>query len=182
MTKVSGRALALLLLALPALGLSCAKKGDADDTKKVGRGSDACNAWLNAFCDFSTKCNPTSASDLCESAKGIDCQDDAAANDCAKNIAAASCQTFPKGCAASDLADAASAKRSCLAWYDALCDAHARCGADKASCVAALSADTSCDRAIGMRLDYENCVTEMQSIECGANLPAECMGLVVVGQ
>jgi len=176
----------LILRLLPAiLSVACSSSTDSKSTPvdwAVGRGSTACQEWQQAFCELESKCGTASVSTCAGQLQTVSCTTDTAAANCASSIAAASCSSFPSGCNVTDIADTAAAVQACADYLTAGCTHDANCGSTTAvdTCVANLQTSLSCSKAIGVKLNYESCMTQIRSAGCGSALPAECTSLIYV--
>ena len=178
--------LSLILRLFPAiLSVGCSSSTDSKSTPvdwTVGRGSAACHEWQQAFCELESKCGTASISTCASQVQTVSCTTDTAAANCATSIAAASCSSFPSGCNVTDIADTAAAVQACTDYLTAGCTHDANCGSSTAVevCVANLQTTLSCSKAIGVKLNYESCMTQIKSADCSSALPAECKSLIYV--
>jgi hypothetical protein len=167
----------MLGISVVACGLASCQQGD---TRPKGRGSDACNDWQRAFCDFAERCSPSTASTDCIDSRGVTCSSDSAATTCAKSLGSAPCGAVPTGCGESDLADRAAATKLCNDWIAGLCAAAVRCGGSADSCVLELQASVDCKATIGVKLELRDCLETLPTLACGANRPTTCNDVVLL--
>jgi hypothetical protein len=66
--------------------------------------------------------------------------------------------------------------------YNALCNHNASCGSPTpaATCVTQLQSDHSCNTAVGLSLDYDQCLAEVNAAACSAaTTPAVCNNVIL---
>ncbi|GEM_PF-1718690 len=160
-----------------------------DDDKKVtavdwtaGRGSDACRQWQEAFCTSLTECGLTELSQCASQVQTVTCASNQTAADCAAAIEASGCSGVPTGCGSTDIADRGWAREACTDYLTAICTHDAGCGSTVAvaDCVANMQDDSNCEQAIGVKLNYEDCLARINSAACSATMPTECRSLIYV--
>ena len=172
---------AALVLATLALACSSSSSGGAGGPK--GRGTPACNQWQTAVCAFASKCNPSFAPMCQDQANGIACISDMKATDCATALNAASCMMPPAGCDLKDLADPAPAMAACNQFIDEVCNAMIRCDPTvmSATCHQQTAAQIDCTKVIGVKLSFEQCISELKSLACTATMaPMSCSGALLL--
>jgi hypothetical protein len=182
------RALVVLFLALGFLlpagcGSEDSGGGGGGPSAPVGRGTPACNQWQQALCDWAGRCNPPAESVCNAQAPGVQCTSDQAAQSCAEQLNASDCSTLPVGCDLFDLADPVPAIQACNDFIEALCTRSEECqpGSHDA-CVADLTSTVDCSTAIGFKLSYEQCLSQIRTLDCAATQsPTSCQGVIVTG-
>jgi hypothetical protein len=112
------------------------------------------------------------------------CKSDQQATDCANAFNAATCTSLPPGCQFLDLADPAPAVAACQQFIDETCVAQVRCepGATSETCHQQASAKVDCTKVVGVKLSFEQCISELKTVACSATAaPASCVGALVSG-
>lgn len=169
-----------------SLSLLACGSGSDDNASSVdwanGRGSGACHQWQQSYCELAGKCGSTSSSNCAEQMQAIPCVSDTVAADCATSFATATCSTVPSGCDVADVADKAWAEQACDDLLTMVCTHDANCGSSTAvgACVSRLQSDIDCSKAVGVRLNYESCLSKIKSASCSATLPTECKTLIYI--
>jgi hypothetical protein len=181
------RVLVVLFLAI-LLPAGCSSEGTGGgggggSSAPLGRGTLACNQWQQAFCDWVGRCNPPAQSECETQAPAIQCTTDQAAQTCADQIKASDCTTFPAGCQLLDLADPAPAIQACNDFIDALCTRSEECEpGSRDACVTDVTSTIDCSAAIGFKLSYEQCISQVRTLDCAATqLPTSCDRVIVTG-
>jgi hypothetical protein len=163
-----------LSLLLPLTGC----KDDESSGPPAGRGSETCNEWQGALCDWASRCNASSSqvATCRHQAAAISCKSDEQAANCVSQLSSGACtQAGAAGCDVRDLADPAPATAACNQYVDAVCSAEERCGRSKADCLANPTIGTLCTNLIGHTLDFEQCIEEIGTLPCTASdLPNVC--------
>jgi len=164
-------------------GLAACKGSSSDQVaKKAGRGTAACHEWQRAICDFSARCGSAAQANCEDQAASITCKSDDLATSCAAEFDKASCNPVPVSvvsCDFSQVADPAPAVKACNDYVLAVCNVGARCnGPPIDTCVADTATQLDCSKAIGVDLSFEQCLTDLKALTCGANLPASCNGAI----
>jgi hypothetical protein len=170
------------MLVSATLALACSSPSTPAAPK--GRGTPACNEWQTAIVSWASKCGTSTAS-LQDQALGITCSSDQTALDCATAFNAAACTALPPGCQLRDLADPAPAAAACQQFIDETCTATVRCDPSTTSdlCHQQASTKVDCTKAIGVKLSFEQCISELKAISCQASMtPASCTGALVSSQ
>lgn len=171
------------LTCLSALVLAgCPDDSDGAGGSPPGRGSAACQDWQDAICAFAAdECSSLTRQRCDEQFKGVTCRSDSAATDCANAFNTATCMAVPPACDLSDIADPAPAQQACETLAARVCERQMECDAATTieSCRAALLMALPCDTAIAYTLDYESCLTAIDTISCTATeLPEVCVGAI----
>jgi hypothetical protein len=169
-------------LVLAALALACSSSSSGGAAGPKGRGTPACNQWQIAVCAFASKCNPPFAPMCQDQANAIACTSDMKATDCATALNAASCTAPPTGCDLKDLADPAPAMAACNQFIDEVCNAQIRCDptVTSAACHQQLATQVDCTKMIGVKLTFEQCISDLKSVACTATMaPASCSGALL---
>ncbi len=183
MRSKSNQAASYILFAV-ALTVACGSSSSTPPATK-GRGTPACNEWQTAICGWAAKCNSPTASICEDQAKGISCISDKLALDCATAIDATACTALPSGCNIFDLPDPAPAMAACHQFLDELCAAQVRCAPTTTAeqCHQALDPKTDCTKVIGVKLSFEQCISDIKALSCQASTsPASCTGALVSKQ
>jgi hypothetical protein len=105
------------------------------------------------------------------------------ATDCATALNAASCAAPPTGCDLRDLADPAPAMAACTQFIDAVCAAQIRCDPTVMSdvCHQQTAAQIDCTKVIGVKLSFEQCISDLKTIACTATTaPMSCSGALLL--
>jgi len=147
-----------------------------------GRGDAACHEWQQAYCEVGAKCAAAALNDCANQYQGIVCNSDTTAANCATTLGSASCSALPAGCNATDLANATTAVAGCNQLYTAICTHNANCGSPTAvdACVSQLQAQNDCNKAIGLELGFETCLSKVNAAACSASeQPSECKNVIV---
>jgi hypothetical protein len=168
-------------LALLTLLLGCSDK-DSGGGAPEGRGTDACNEWQGAVCDWLDKCGGADeqVTTCRRQAAGITCKSDEQASNCAASLSSNACSAPPAACDLRDLADPTAATAACNQFTDAACSAFERCGQSKADCLADPAVATLCTGVIGHTLAFEQCIQELDTLSCSATTtPDICSGVIV---
>ena len=175
-----------LLFSTVMILLSCSGTNSSNSSPQVdwtkGRGDATCHEWQQAYCEMAAKCAGASASDCAQQYQGIVCNSDTTAANCATTLSSANCSSPPTGCNATDLADATTAVTGCNKLYTAICTHNANCGSSTAvdACVSQLQAQNDCNKAIGLELGFETCLSKLSALACTASeQPAECKNVIV---
>lgn len=148
--------------------------GVSDAAIRGPRGSEACQAWQAASCDFASDRCGLLPRTLCDTQnQGVECADDAQALACAEALDAASCQRPPEGCALEDVADARWAVVSCERYFEALCESNLRCGLFETidECLEHPQLRFDCNRALSIGLAYEACLEALERRACDRGVP-----------
>ena len=167
-----------------ALACSSGSSSPGGPTGPKGRGTPACNQWQSAVCAWATMCNSPGATTCQEQANSISCSSDDKAQSCANLLASATCTTLPAGCDLRDLAKSAHHGQTCNQFIDAACVWNTRCdpATTTEACHAQLLTMVDCTKVIGIKLAFEQCMTEMKALTCDATtLPAVCNGVLLRG-
>ena len=148
----------------------------SSDPEPVGRGSDACHDWQDAFCDYvADQCGSSSRATCDDQARAISCNSDAEAEACVETLRAAACDSPPAECDLRALADPAPAVAACEDLAQAACAVEARCGGRTLEeCVPAAITEWSCPDAVGVTLDYEECMSLLDDYPCTEPPPDVC--------
>jgi hypothetical protein len=165
------------------IALACGS-GSSGGTPAKGRGSTACNQWQVAICAWASRCNSATAGECQEQANAISCISDQKATDCANAFNSASCGAPPAGCDIKDLPDPAPALAACQQFLDELCAAQIRCAPTTTAeqCHQVIDAQTDCSKMIGVKLSFEQCISEIRVLSCTATeAPASCKGALLSG-
>jgi len=167
--------------------LICGCSGSNDNKSAAvdwtaGRGTEACHEWQQAFCELEAKCGSASVATCGSQVQTIQCASDTTAADCATSMAAATCSAMPAGCNSTDVADTAWAKQACIDYLTAMCTHNASCGSSTSvdTCVANQQTTSSCSKAIGVKLNYESCISQINAASCATQLATECASLIYV--
>jgi hypothetical protein len=160
-------------LSQPALdGPGGSYGGDAG--RVSARGSEACQAWQRASCEFTAERCGLLPAELCQTQnEGVECLDDAQALACAAAFADAPCQRPPEGCALEDVADSRQAVVACENYFDAQCESNVRCGLfdDVDECLDHPQLAFDCNRALSIGLGYEACLDALEKRRCDQSVP-----------
>jgi len=149
----------------------------------TGRGTPACNTWQTAVCSFAARCSTAPAATCQEQATAISCISDQKAQDCAAALDAATCAMGPPGCDLKDLADPVPAQAACQQFIDETCAFGMRCDATLTldSCRQQAATQVDCTKAIGAKLQFEQCISEIRALSCTAQAgPPSCSGALVL--
>ena len=180
----SARRLALGALTLALLGCSPPADDEEEDgiSGPPGRGSEACQQWQDALCDWAAdQCDGMARATCDRQAKGVRCSSDSAAVECTATLSAASCDDPATECGVLSMADREPAEQACEEYAQVVCAAEERCGMAVASvCTAALIDQLHCSAAYGVALDYEACLHLLETRECTDAFPAICDTVLLV--
>jgi hypothetical protein len=168
--------------ALLTLVLGCSDKESGGDAAPAGRGSDACNEWQGAVCDWLARCGGSDeqVTTCRRQAAGITCKSDEQAGSCAAELSSNACSSPPVSCDLRDLAAPTAATAACDQFADAACSAGERCGQSKAECLADPKVADLCTGVIGHTLAFEQCLQELDALSCSAETTPEiCKGVIV---
>ena len=173
------RAVAWSLAAVLSLVLSCS---DDASNAPAGRGSAACHEWQGAYCGLLAKC--MAANSACDQVKGVACKSDDEARRCAAAMNAQACATPPAGCDAPAIADPAPAQKACDDFEIALCMRNEECQpGTRDACLEQVKGIVACEKAIGVGLSFEQCMSDVAKISCTAmTAPDSCKGVILVSQ
>jgi len=169
------------MLVSTTLAMACSSPSPASAPK--GRGSAACNEWQTAICAWASKCGSPTAGTCQDQANAISCISDQKAADCATAFNAASCTAPPSGCDLFDLPDPAPATAACHQFLDELCVAELRCvpTMTSAECHQTIDATLDCTKAIGVKLSFEQCISDLKALSCQMHTsPESCKGALVL--
>lgn len=180
MTRVaSSIAIGLLLSALYGCG------NDDGGGETAGRGTDACQEWQDAICDFAAdKCKGISRSDCEDNYYGVTCKSDKQASDCVAKLKTLSCYNAPIGCDITDVADPKPAIDDCNRFFREFCQKAIECGASATvdECVdqSQANASVSCDEAIAVGPTYDKCMDDIGDMSCTASdMPDSCTDVIL---
>lgn len=177
----------VLLLGLGLVASGCDPEEAEPDEERCEppageRGTAECKRWHAAICDFAARCGVFSHCMCIDQASAIACASDAQATSCADQLESASCSSPPSGCDLTDLADRTVAQAGCELFIDTACAADQRCtGSDPATCTAELETQIDCTRAVGLKPAFDQCIAELQVIECTASEGPESCTEAVLG-
>jgi hypothetical protein len=163
--------------------LACSSGNDSKSNAvdwAAGRGTPACHEWQQAYCNFQAKCLGGDLATCAQQVQTITCISDTTAANCATSIESATCSAVSVACNATDIADAAYAQQQCTDYLTALCTHDANCagGGEVDSCVASLQTTISCNNAIGVKLNYESCLAQINAASCAGTFPSGCSSLI----
>jgi hypothetical protein len=162
--------------------LACSSNSSSTGTPPKGRGTAACNAWQTAICSWAARCGSPTAAECQDQADAISCISDQKATDCANAFNAASCAAPPANCDIKDLPDPAPALAACHQFLDELCAAQVRCEPTTTAdqCHQVVDAKTDCTKMIGVKLSFEQCISDIKALSCTATAsPDSCKGALL---
>ncbi len=165
--------------------LGCSSGDDNKPTPvdwTAGRGTAACHEWQESFCTHLTNCGATEMAKCATQVQTLTCASDETAANCATAIEAATCPGIPSGCNSNDIADRTWASAACTTYLTALCTHDANCGSSVtvADCVPKLQTSSNCAQAIGVKLNYEDCLSRINAAACSDAIASECKSLIYV--
>jgi hypothetical protein len=168
-----------VVLAAAVGACSAPEPGKSSAGPFEGRGSEACQGWQNAVCDFADRCEVVERAACQDDYSSITCSSDELAQSCAAKWKTATCRAAPPGCDFADMADATPAIAACEVLVTTLCDQTVRCNQDQATCLASARQELDCSRAIGHGLSFESCIQQLEAIECTTTaVPDACQGAI----
>ena len=171
------RSLLPALLVGFALVVACSDDGGAE-TRSMGRGSAACQAWQSAFCQWTGKCG---GGVTCEQIKGLDCKSDAEAQRCATSLSTQACTDALPTCEIADLVDPGPGVTACQQFNAAFCTRQNECNPGYYEiCMQQAKRDRNCAEFIGRTLAFEQCIDELRTMTCGSGgAPKVCTGVLL---
>jgi len=177
------------LLIASNLVLSCSGKDNTPSTPAIdwtaGRGTAACREWQRAFCELAAKCGTTTLTACANQMQQIACNSDATAASCATSLDAATCAAPPASCNMTDVLDATPAIQGCNDFLTAVCTLDTKCGSTTPldTCVTQQLTTINCANAIGLALDYQDCLTQINAAACTSTaMPAVCIKAILLHQ
>jgi len=132
-----------------------------------------------------SRCSVLNATQLQEQVNGVSCISDAKAQACADAFKEAPCTGVPAGCDQFAVADPAPALAACQKFIDTDCSRAMRCtpALTADACQAQSAASIDCSKAVGVKLSFEQCLSELGALSCQATTgPAVCNGALVLGR
>lgn len=175
-----------VLLTTAMILFSCSGKDDSNSSAQVdwtkGRGDATCHEWQRAYCEMGNKCAGMSIGTCAQQYQGMVCKSDTTAANCATTLTSSNCSSPPTGCNAADLADPTMAVAGCNQLYTAICTHNANCGSPTAvdACVSEMQGQNDCNKAIGLELSFETCLSKVNASSCTATeSPSECEKVIV---
>lgn len=163
---------------------ACGDGGDGDKDRP-GRGSAACRNWQDAICDLEDNCDGLPR-ELCdEDYQGVTCLSDAMATSCATRLRDGCRITESEYlmCDIEAIADPLPAQAACDEFVERVCAHFVACGQSpsETECVAATRLEAKCDDAIAVSLRFEDCMRDVEALECpDVALPASCATVIKV--
>jgi len=152
----------------------------------VGRGTQACQDWQFAFCEylfgdcnFSVNMTHTQCQTWLST---LSCIDDAAAAQCADDLASAPCTGIPEGCDEESMMDSTTTTALCEEWIGIICEKETGCGiwTDETECLEFYADGVlECEIIDGVYLNYEDCRDEFLTLSCNDSVPDDCVTLFV---
>ena len=145
-----------------------------------GRGTETCRLWQDSICDWAVRCEASTRERCDDQFQGVTCKSDEIAGKCASQIDGAQCQSIPSHCGPDVIADPAPAVHACEMIFERFCDRAVECGIanSRQECLRVERAD--CSRAFSFTLDYEDCMMEIDQLECDVFLqPALCKRVII---
>lgn len=168
-------------VALVACGGASSMHGGDRETPADGRGTDTCRLWQDSVCDWVERCQPSIDRDDCdEQFQGVTCKSDMVANKCTDMIDSGGCDGVPNLCGPDEIADPAPAVHACEMIATRFCERAVTCGiaATQQDCLKVEKQD--CSGAFSFTLDYEDCMKQIDDLDCGVFLqPAVCKRVIV---
>ena len=148
----------------------------------AGRGSAACREWQRSFCEYAAKCGSTTLVSCATQMQQLSCNSDTNASNCATSLDAAACGAAPIGCNMTDIVDSAPAVQGCNDLLTAVCTHDSNCGSTPAiaTCVTQQLTSLNCSNAIGLALNYQDCLSKLNTAACTASFPKECNDVVLL--
>jgi hypothetical protein len=175
-------ALGALLLGALGCGAPLDQEEENEDSGIPGRGSETCQEWQDALCDWAAdQCDGLSRAACDRQAKAVRCSSDSAARECITTLSQSSCDEPETECGVLAMADREPAEEACEEYARVVCASDERCGAGVASvCTPALIEQLGCSSAYGVALEYETCIQQLELRECNDALPAICDTVLLV--
>lgn len=180
--------------AVIVLACSACEKGSESDSNKnsdptrkdySGRGTEACQDWQFAYCEYTySSCDfglPETMEECLDQYASLVCISDDSAFTCAETLSSASCSDVPEECMYPYIADPAPAVEQCNQYVEAVCTHDFNCdGTPVEECVASYGPEVGCDEVIGTFLVFEECITIIANLGCSELLPEECSTLFLM--
>jgi len=158
--------------------------GDAGSTR---RGSEACQRWQDAVCDyFVTKCKSKDMTwESCAlHYQSFACLADDQAGECAEAYGDADCGSPPEGCDRASIADPEPAVAGCNQQLDAYCTHLIGCLSTSAKtldeCREIQESKFMCDNAVGLYPWFEECLDLLGTLACDENPSGDCLETYLV--
>ncbi|HKP58954.1 MAG TPA: hypothetical protein VJV78_19670 [Polyangiales bacterium] len=164
--------------------VACGGGGGGDENRETpadGRGTEACRLWQDSVCDWAERCQPEIGRKACdEQFQGVTCKSDEIAGKCMASIDSAGCDGIPDRCGPDEIADPAPAVHACEMIPARFCARAVECGisATQQDCLRVEKQD--CSGAFSFTLDYEDCLMQIDDLDCSVFLqPALCKRVIV---
>jgi hypothetical protein len=174
-----------VVLVMASLSVACADSG-SDERSPNGRGTEACRIWQDAACDhFADECDAIERATCDAQYQSVTCRSDAVAKSCTKKLQSADCGEATVECLIDGVADPAPAMQACETLVEKFCELTSMCNMSSMdSCVATSSMQIDCDKAIGYRLDFDQCLDALAQAACDPkpSLPKFCHDVILVHQ
>jgi hypothetical protein len=169
----------LIVVAATLCAFACT---NADPPK--GRGTPACQQWQDALCDYAVGCGAMTRKDCDAQYQGVTCKSDDVATNCADKFRQSSCGHAPTSCDLDGIADPGPAARACDQLVQRFCERSVMCGisdTQDACLMTPAVQGIDCGKAIAYRLAYEQCLEEVQTLDCTLlQLPNVCNDVIIL--
>lgn len=159
----------------------CGGSDDDEESSELGESATpGCRAWQTALCDWIEACGGV-VSGCREQVLMTVCKSDSEAEACGAAFADAGCGAPPAGCDIGSVVDTAPAIAACESFIDTWCDLSERCEpGSKELCVSESESAFRCENALGVGESFDQCLSEIDALECSAEVPEPCLGVLLL--
>ncbi len=159
----------------------CGGSDDDEESSELSEGATpGCRAWQTGLCDWIEACGGV-VSGCREQVLMTVCKSDSEAEACGAAFADAGCGAPPAGCDIGSVVDTAPAIAACESFIETWCDhpsAVSRARRSSASPKASLA--FGCQGALGVGEPFDQCLSEIDALECSAEVPEPCLGVLLL--
>jgi hypothetical protein len=179
--------LCLAALLAACSGSSAGGGGGGGDGGVTRRGSEACQVWQYAACDYLvTKCKSKELTwETCTlHYQSFACLSDEQATGCAEAYGSADCGSPPEECDRASIVDPKPAVSGCNQQLDAYCTHLIECMSTSAEtieeCREIYAPKFSCDNAVGLYPWFEECLDLLGTLACDEEPAGDCLQTYLV--